>query len=103
MKNTLVVMLICCGHCGSGKDEVATFHAYWTRTCARGLMLGPITEARVACSEKRIRKDQIRSWSPQDNTVFDVTRRSGEGTNGKFAEVTGEVKLKSGELKASGL
>jgi hypothetical protein len=64
-------------------------------------MLGPITEARVSCSEKTHKEGSnavvVRL---KDNTVFDVNKeKMVKDRIGKFAEVTGEVKLKSGELK----
>jgi len=82
-------------------DEVATFHAYVDSDLCARLMLGPITEARVACSEKTHKEGSnavvVRL---KDNTVFDVNKeKMVKDRIGKFAEVTGEVKLKSGELK----
>jgi hypothetical protein len=102
MKNTLVVMLVLllCGVV-SAKDEVGTFHAYVDSDLCARLMLGPITEARVACSEKTHKEGSnavvVRL---KDNTVFEVNKeKMVKDRIGKFAEVTGEIKLKSGELK----
>jgi len=82
-------------------EEVSTFHAYVdSNVCAR-LMLGPITSERIACSEKT----QKEGANPalvrlQDNTVFQVNKeKMVKDLVGKFAEVTGEIKLKSGTIK----
>ena len=102
MKNTLVVMLILLlGSVVSAKDEVGTFHAYVDSDLCARLMLGPITEARVSCSEKTHKEGSnavvVRL---NDNTVFSVNKeKMVKDRIGKFAEVTGEIKLKSGELK----
>jgi osmotically-inducible protein OsmY len=85
----------------SAKDEVATFHAYVDSDLCARLMLGPITTERVACSEKTHKEGSnpvvVRL---KDNTVFDVNKQKMiKDYVGKFSEVTGEIKLKSGEMK----
>jgi osmotically-inducible protein OsmY len=100
-KMFLVVLSLLLGSLVCAKDEVATFHAYVDSDLCARLMLGPISEARVSCSEKTHKEGSnavvVRL---KDNTVFDVNKeKMVKDRIGKFAEVTGEVKLKSGELK----
>jgi osmotically-inducible protein OsmY len=102
MKKTFSVMLILLvGGVLCAKDEVATFHAYVDSDLCARLMLGPITTERVACSEKTHKEGSnpvvVRL---KDNTVFDVNKQKMIKDHvGKFAEVTGEIKLQSGEMK----
>ncbi len=102
MKKTFLVMLILLvGGVLCAKDEVATFHAYVDSDLCARLMLGPITTERVACSEKTHKEGSnpvvVRL---KDNTVFDVNKQKMiKDYVGKFSEVTGEIKLKSGEMK----
>jgi osmotically-inducible protein OsmY len=102
MKKTFSVMLILLvGGVLCAKDEVATFHAYVDSDLCARLMLGPITTDRVACSEKTHKEGSnpvvVRL---KDNTVFDVNKQKMIKDHvGKFAEVTGEIKLQSGEMK----
>jgi osmotically-inducible protein OsmY len=100
-KMFLVVLSLLLGSVVCVSDEVATFHAYIDSDLCARLMLGPITEARVSCSEKTHKEGSnavvVRL---KDNTVFDVNKeKMVKDRIAKFAEVTGEVKLKSGELK----
>jgi osmotically-inducible protein OsmY len=100
-KMFLVVLSLLLGSVVCVSDEVATFHAYVDSDLCARLMLGPITEARVSCSEKTHKEGSnavvVRL---KDNTVFDVNKeKMVKDRIAKFAEVTGEVKLKSGELK----
>jgi osmotically-inducible protein OsmY len=102
MKNTFLVLLsLLLGSVVCFSDEVATFPAYVDSDLCARLMLGPITEARVSCSEKTHKEGSnavvVRL---KDNIVFDVNKeKMVKDRIGKFAAVTGEVKLKSGELK----
>jgi hypothetical protein len=64
-------------------------------------MLGPITSARIECSQKTHKEGSnpvlIRL---QDDTVFDVNKEKMVKDHvGKFAQVTGEAKSKSGTMK----
>jgi BON domain len=100
-KMFLVVLSLLLGSVVCVSDEVATFHAYIDSDLCARLMLGPITEARVSCSEKTHKEGSnavvVRL---KDNTVFDVNKeKMVKDRIAKFAEVTGEVKLKSGGLK----
>jgi len=102
MKNTFLVLLsLLLGSVVCFSDEVVTFPAYVDSDLCARLMLGPITEARVSCSEKTHKEGSnavvVRL---KDNIVFDVNKeKMVKDRIGKFAAVTGEVKLKSGELK----
>jgi osmotically-inducible protein OsmY len=102
MKNTLLIMaglLFISGAAIGG--EISTFHAYVdSNVCAR-LMLGPITAERIACSQKSQKEGAIPALVRlQDNTVFLVNKeKMVKDLVGKFAEVTGEAKLKSGTIK----
>ena len=81
--------------------EISIFHAYVdTDICAR-LMLGPITESRVDCSLKTFKKGSnpvlVRL---KDNAVFTVNKEKQLKEHvSKFAEVSGEAKVKAGTLK----
>jgi osmotically-inducible protein OsmY len=84
-----------------GADEVSTFRSYVdTDLCAR-LMLGPITPSRVACSQQTAKENSepvlVRL---SNNMVFAVNKRKTiEGLVGRFAEVSGKVKVKAGTMK----
>lgn len=100
-KMFLVVLSLLLGSVVCFSDEVATFPAYVDSDLCARLMLGPITEARVSCSEKTHKEGSnavvVRL---KDNIVFDVNKEKlVKDRIGKFAEVTGEVKLKSGQLQ----
>jgi osmotically-inducible protein OsmY len=102
MKKTLLVMvslLVSSGVCGSA--EVSTFHAYVDSDLCARLMLGPITSSRIECSQKTAKEGSnpvlVRLL---DNTVFDVNKQKMVKDHvGKFAEVSGEAKVKSGTMK----
>jgi osmotically-inducible protein OsmY len=100
-KMFLVVLSLLLGSVVCVSDEATTFPAYIDSDLCARLMLGPITEARVSCSEKTHKEGSnavvVRL---KDNTVFDVNKeKMVKDRIAKFAEVTGEVKLKSGGLK----
>jgi osmotically-inducible protein OsmY len=102
MKNTLLIMagLLCSSGLAIGV-EVSTFHAYVdSNVCAR-LMLGPITSERIACSLKAQKEGAIPALVRlEDNAVFRVNKEKMlKDLVGKFAEVTGEVKLNAGTIK----
>jgi osmotically-inducible protein OsmY len=100
MKNTFLVifgLLLSSGVC-AGRRSV-NLHAYVDSTCVH-LMLGPITSSRVECSQKTNKEGSnpvlVRL---KDNTAFDVNKQKMvKDYVGKFAEVTGEAKLKSGTM-----
>jgi hyperosmotically inducible protein len=102
MKKTLLVMvslLFSIGVCGSA--EVSTFHAYVDSDLCARLMLGPITSARIECSQKTCKEGSnpvlVRLL---DNTVFDVNKQKMVKDHvGKLAEVSGEAKVNSGTIK----
>jgi len=64
-------------------------------------MLGPITSERIACSQKTQKEgSNLVLVRLHDNTVFDVNKPKMVSAHvGKFAEVTGEAKLKAGTIK----
>jgi osmotically-inducible protein OsmY len=102
MKNTLLIMagLLCSSGLAIGV-EVSTFHAYVdSNVCAR-LMLGPITSERIACGLKAQKEGAIPALVRlEDNAVFRVNKEKMlKDLVGKFAEVTGEVKLNAGTIK----
>jgi osmotically-inducible protein OsmY len=102
MKNMFFAMfslLLSSGVC-AGAEEVSTFHAYVDSDLCARLMLGPITSSRVECSQKTNKEGSnpvlVRL---KDNTVFDVNKQKMvKDYVGKFAEVTGEAKSKSGTM-----
>jgi osmotically-inducible protein OsmY len=102
MKNTFLIMVGLLFSSGAAVcAEVSTFHAYVdSNVCAR-LMLGPITTERIECSQKTQKEGAIPALVRlQDNTVFQVNKeKMVKDLVGKFAEVTGEVKLNAGTIK----
>jgi hypothetical protein len=95
----MVSLLVSSGVCGSA--EVSTFHAYVDSDLCARLMLGPITSSRIECSQKTAKEGSnpvlVRLL---DNTVFDVNKQKMVKDHvGKFAEVSGEAKVKSGTMK----
>jgi osmotically-inducible protein OsmY len=97
---TAFILLLCSGLCVAA-TEVTTFHAYIdSDVCAR-LMLGPITNSRIECSQKTFKEGSnavlVRL---NDNTVFDVNKpKMVKEHVGKLASVTGETKEKSVTIK----
>ena len=82
-------------------DKIKTFGAYVdTDLCAR-LMLGPIVDSRVECSQKTFKEGS----SPvlvrvDDNFVFEVNKEKQlKEYIGGFVEATGEPKEKDGRMK----
>src|SRR5215469_17505231 len=82
-------------------QEVNTFHAYVDSDLCARLMLGPITESRIGCSQSTIKEGS----SPvlvqlQNNMVFTVNKQKMiEPLVGQLAEVTGKAKPKNGTIK----
>jgi hyperosmotically inducible periplasmic protein len=104
MKNVLLSVVILVS--SSGKFAAAdmpreTFHAYAdSNICAR-LMLGPINESRVSCSQSTAKAGAnpvlIRL---QNNLVLDVNKQKMiDKLVGQFLQATGEVKVKNGTMK----
>lgn len=84
-----------------GAAEIQTFPAYVDSDLCAHLMLGPITPDRVSCSQKT-HKDGSNPVVVRlrDNLVLDVNKQKPfNPLVGKFAQVSGEVKLKDGNLK----
>jgi hyperosmotically inducible periplasmic protein len=82
-------------------QPVETFHAYVDSDICARLMLGPITEKRVGCSQKTV-KDGA---SPllvrlQNNMVLTPNKEKMlKNLEGKLASATGQVKAKDGTVK----
>jgi osmotically-inducible protein OsmY len=102
MKKTCLIMigLLFTSGAGVGAD-LSTFHAYVDSDLCARLMLGPITSARIDCSQKTYKQGSnpvlIRL---ADNIVFDVNKQKMVKDHvGKFAEITGEAKAKNGTIK----
>jgi len=96
--NSVLCLLAAAGLCAA---QVETFTAYVdSDVCAR-LMLGPITEARVECSQRTVKEGS----SPvlvrlSDNAVFGVNKRKMvKPYVGQFVQATGEAKDKAGRIK----
>jgi osmotically-inducible protein OsmY len=82
-------------------EDVTTFHAYVDSDLCARLMLGPITQSRIECSQKTYKEGSnavvVRLT---DNTVFSVNKEKLlKQQVGKLAAVTGEAKVKSGTMK----
>jgi len=101
MKLALLAVPILLCQSGFGANETSTFRAYVdTDICAR-LMYGPITPERRACSEK-MGKDNNQPVVVRlsNNMVFTVNKtKMIDKMVGQLAEVSGEIKVKSGEMK----
>src|SRR5689334_3036215 len=102
MKNTILAMasLVLAGlRCGGA--ESSTFHAYIDSDLCARLMLGPITDSRVQCSQQTY-KDGSNAVVVRlkDNSVLSVIKEKMlKEYVGKLAEVSGETKLKAGTVK----
>jgi osmotically-inducible protein OsmY len=82
-------------------EDVTTFHAYIDSDLCARLMLGPITQSRIDCSQKTYKEGSnsvlVRL---NDNTVFSVNKEKLlKEYVGQLASVTGEAKVKSGTMK----
>jgi osmotically-inducible protein OsmY len=99
-KITLILALLVAGGLVQAQ-EVSTFNAYVDSDLCARLMLGPISPARIECSQKT-HKDGA---SPvlvrlSNNMVFDVNKdKMISKLVGTLAEVSGEVKVKNGTVK----
>ena len=96
--NLAMYLIVAVGLCTA---QVQTFTAYVdSDVCAR-LMPGPITEARVECSQRTVKEGS----SPvlvrlSDNAVLDVNKRKMvKPYVGQFVQATGEAKDKAGRIK----
>ena len=104
MKNALlsvVILVSSSGKIAAADKPAETFHAYVdSNICAR-LMLGPINESRVSCSQSTAKDGAnpvlIRL---QNNLVLDVNKQKMiDKLVGQFLQATGEVKVKNGTMK----
>jgi hypothetical protein len=102
MKNKFMVLAgLAVASLQCGGAEISIFHSYIdTDLCAR-LMLGPITDSRVRCSQQTF-KDGSNPVVVRlnDNIVLSVNKEKLLKEHvGKFAEVSGETKLQGGTVK----
>jgi osmotically-inducible protein OsmY len=84
-----------------GAEEIQQFPAYIDSDLCAHLMLGPISQARIECSQKT-HKDGSNPAVVRlrDNLVLEPNKtKPFNPLVGKFAQVSGEVKLKDGNLK----
>ena len=96
-----VFLIASLGVTAFGAEEIQEFPGYVDSDLCAHLMLGPITTARVECSQKT-HKDGSNSVVVRlrDNLVLDPNKQKPfDPLVGKFAQVSGEVKLKDGKLK----
>ena len=82
-------------------DEVSTFRAYVDSDLCARLMLGPITPARMECSQKSFKEGSnpvlVRL---QNNMVLTVNKEKLlKPLVGQLASVSGELKVKDGTIK----
>jgi len=102
MKRALaIVPLILAGAICCSADEVSMFKAYVdTDLCAR-LMLGPVTSARIACSQQT-HKDGSDPVLVQlsNNLVLDANKDNLiKNLVGQLADVSGQINVKNGSVK----
>jgi osmotically-inducible protein OsmY len=85
--------------CGGG--EISTFHAYIDSDLCARLMLGPISDSRVQCTQQTFKEgSNLVVVRLKDNTVLSVNKEKMLKEHaGKLAEVSGETKLKAGTVK----
>jgi len=101
MRTTLIVIPVLLLQGTLGAQETSTFRAYVdTYLCAR-LMLGPITSARIECSQTTAKENPepvlVRL---RDNMVFLVNKtKMIKPLVGQFAEVSGRLKVRDGTMK----
>src|SRR4051794_28155785 len=84
-----------------GAEEIQEFPAYVDSDLCAHIMLGPISAARVECSQKT-HKDGSNPVLVRlrDNLVLEPTKaKPFNPLVGKFAQVSGEVKIKDSKLK----
>jgi osmotically-inducible protein OsmY len=101
MKTALIIALALFGLSAPAADEVSTFRSYVdTDICAR-LMLGPITETRIGCTQQTAKdKAEPVLVRLRNNMVFTVNKtKLIQPLSGQFAEVTGTIKAKAGTMK----
>jgi hypothetical protein len=101
MRIAAVTVLAFLGLTAFAADEVSTFPSYVdTDICAR-LMLGPITPARIGCSQQTAKeKPETVLVRLRNNMVFTVNKpKMLESLVGQFAEVSGTIKVKAGTMK----
>ena len=82
-------------------SEISTFHAYIDSDICARLMLGPVTDARVKCSQQTFKDGSnpvlVRL---KDNIVLTPNKEKLLKPHvGKYAEVSGDAKLQNGTIK----
>jgi hyperosmotically inducible periplasmic protein len=101
MRIMLITIVALLFQCAVWAGEIETFRAYVdTDLCSR-LMVGSITPSRIECSQKTS-KDRAESVLVQlsNNLIFAVNKEKMlQPLVGKFAEASGETKVKSGTMK----
>ena len=100
MKKTLWLAAIAL--CSAGiAQEVSSFQAYVDSDICARLMLGPITDTRVACSKSTDKDgDEPVVVRLRNNMVFTVNKQKMiRPFVGQLAEVSGELKIKNGTMK----
>ncbi len=95
----VALVLVLSGSLSAG--EVSNFHAYVDSDLCARIMLGPITPARIECSQSTVKEGsepvlvQLRN-----NLVLNVNKQKMiEPLAGQLAEVSGEVKANNGTAK----
>jgi len=98
----LAIGVIAVGVCSA---QIETFAAYVDSDLCARLMLGPITEARVECSQGTVKDgSQPVLVRLSDNTVLSVNKQKLlKPYVGQFVQATGEAKDKAGRIKLQGL
>jgi hyperosmotically inducible protein len=101
MKKTLLTVLVVWLPSGLLAGEVSTFHAYVDSDICARVMLGPITESRIECTQSTVKdgSDPVLVHL-RNNMVLTVNKQKMiSPLAGQLAEVTGEVKAKNGTVK----
>lgn len=100
-----VVLFAVAGVCSGGllAQEVSTFRAYVDSDICARLMLGPVTQERIGCSQKTFKEgSQPVLVRLQNNMVFTVNKEKMISPFvGQLAEVSGQLKAKDGTVKLS--
>ena len=98
---SIVCVLLLVSGPPTAAEDVSTFHAYVDSDLCARLMLGPITQSRIECSQKTY-KDGSNPVLVRlnDNTVFSVNKEKLiKEYVGQLASATGQAKVKSGSMK----
>jgi len=85
----------------AASDEVSTIHVYVDSDLCARLMLGPITDARVSCSQTTFKDGSMPvAVQLQNNMVFTVNKEKMiRPLVGQLADLSGKINVRNGTMK----